>query len=178
MLRKIYKQQAALVRDYCSGKLTVTNMHLHEFFKRYRDEKFDPGHIPFSKIGDWMQESYDGLDDIFAIDPLPKLLASLRGSPYSGLDNHNQGLQTYISQGISNTELGSANITEATINSTNSLPQVSGPIVSDLDGYFDFENSTTGTYHEPTNSFSELSGEMASDPLVLVSGRLRTQTTK
>ncbi|KAM5343660.1 hypothetical protein ACJ41O_012197 [Fusarium nematophilum] len=55
MLRRMYKRHVGMIKEYCSGTLVTTNIHLTQFYKRYPEGEFDPSHIPFSQPGDWKE---------------------------------------------------------------------------------------------------------------------------
>ncbi|KAJ3547357.1 hypothetical protein NM208_g1564 [Fusarium decemcellulare] len=122
MLRRMYKCHSEMIREYCSGTLVTTNMHLTQFYKRYPEGEFDPSHVPFSQLGNWMDASLDGPDDLFALGSLPEKLGNLRGSPYTF-----QGPIEPVSQTFGALPMGERRLGSHEIIST----------MDSLDGYFE-----------------------------------------
>jgi hypothetical protein len=58
MLRKVYICHAELVRQYHSGTLDYSNMHLHDFFERYQGSQIEHCYVSFSKADGWMDSKY------------------------------------------------------------------------------------------------------------------------
>ncbi|KAH7123314.1 hypothetical protein B0J13DRAFT_152717 [Dactylonectria estremocensis] len=140
MLRQMHRVHAAMIRNYRSGTLVTTNLHLTQFYKRYPEGLFDPSHIPFSRIGDWMDTSLDGPDDLFSLGSLSQRLVSMRGQPYM---YHKQLTESESSAKSAQSPLGTQSIasgsfSEASRNYPSSLMYA-------LDGYFEFEASSTAS---------------------------------
>ncbi|KAH6887425.1 hypothetical protein B0T10DRAFT_71044 [Thelonectria olida] len=135
MLRKMHSLHASMVRNYRSGTLVTTNLHLTQFYKRYPEGEFDQAHIPFSTLGNWMDPGLDGPDDLFAIGALPQRLSSLRGTSYTYFelpdDQPQLSRQMDPSLNFQSTTTSASFLDEGQIYSPS--------LMSALDGYFEFE---------------------------------------
>ncbi|KAH7010141.1 hypothetical protein EDB80DRAFT_714539 [Ilyonectria destructans] len=151
MLRQMHRLHAVMIRNYRSGTLVTTNLHLTQFYKRYPEGLFNPSHIPFSRIGDWMDTSLDGPDDIFSLGSLSQKLGSLRGKPYA---YHEQLAESESSGQSTISPLGSGSMatpgsfSEASQNYPSSLMYA-------LDGYFEFEASSSGSQAMSGNAHTD-----------------------